>query len=279
MVETASDEILEGASVDNVALLVVGDPFGATTHADIVIRARELNIPVDVVHNASIMNAVGACGLQLYNFGQTVSIPFWTDTWRPDSWLARIEENARIGLHTLVLLDIKVKEQSVENLARRASSYSHHDIGIPYLLIDAAMFLRGRKIYEPPRYMTPTIALEQIVFAIRTAAGADPLAGEQAGNTTLPTSSRSHIKSLSERETLALSLSRVGTPTQSIRSGTISSLAAKEEEFFGGPLHSLVIVGNRVHPMEVQYAAQWAVDADEWWGVAEKYYGVARQSP
>lgn len=118
MVETASDEILKGASEDDIALLVVGDPFGATTHADIVLRARELNIPVDVVHNASIMNAVGACGLQLYNFGQTVSIPFWTDTWKPDSWLARIEENAKIGLHTLVLLDIKVKEQSIENLAR-----------------------------------------------------------------------------------------------------------------------------------------------------------------
>lgn len=118
MVETASDDILEGAATDDIALLVVGDPFGATTHADIVIRARELGIPIDVIHNASIMNAVGACGLQLYNFGQTVSIPFWTDTWKPDSWLARIEENSSLGLHTLVLLDIKVKEQSIENLAR-----------------------------------------------------------------------------------------------------------------------------------------------------------------
>ena len=27
---------------------------------------------VKVVHNASIMNAVGCCGLQLYNFGETV---------------------------------------------------------------------------------------------------------------------------------------------------------------------------------------------------------------
>lgn len=118
MVETASDEILAGASSKDIALLVVGDPFGATTHADIVLRARELSIPVDVVHNASILNAVGTCGLQLYNFGQTVSIPFWTDTWKPDSWLKRIEENATLGLHTLVLLDIKVKEQSEENLAR-----------------------------------------------------------------------------------------------------------------------------------------------------------------
>lgn len=64
------------------------------------------------------MNAVGACGLQLYNFGQTVSLPFWTDNWKPDSWLEKIQENFELGMHTLVLLDIKVKEQSEENLAR-----------------------------------------------------------------------------------------------------------------------------------------------------------------
>ena len=70
------------------------------------------------MHNASIMNAIGAVGLALYNYGQTVSIPFFTDSWRPDSWVARIEENLALGLHTLCLLDIKVKEQSEENLAR-----------------------------------------------------------------------------------------------------------------------------------------------------------------
>lgn len=92
--------------------------YSATTHTDIVLRARALKIPVRVVHNASIMNAIGACGLQLYNFGQTVSLVFFTDTWKPDSFYDRIKENADLGMHTLVLLDIKVKEQSEENLAR-----------------------------------------------------------------------------------------------------------------------------------------------------------------
>lgn len=64
------------------------------------------------------MNAVGCCGLQLYNFGQTVSLVFFTDTWKPDSFYDRIQQNADHGLHTLLLLDIKVKEQSEENLAR-----------------------------------------------------------------------------------------------------------------------------------------------------------------
>jgi hypothetical protein len=48
------------------------------------------------------MNAVSACGLQLYNFGQTVSVVFFTNTWRPDSFFDRMRENADLGMHTLV---------------------------------------------------------------------------------------------------------------------------------------------------------------------------------
>ncbi|KAF8314931.1 Diphthine synthase [Clavulina sp. PMI_390] len=253
MVETASDDILSGSDEGDVALLVVGDPFGATTHTDIVIRARELGITVDVVHNASIMNAVGACGLQLYNFGQTVSVPFWTDTWKPDSWLARIEENAKLGLHTLVLLDIKVKEQSIENLAR------------------------GRKIYEPPRYMTPTIALHQIISAIETATTS--ASDNDRDDVPSPDPSPSSLPlSLHPDRTLAISLSRVGTPKQGIRAGSLASLSALDEETFGDPLHSLVIVGRRVHPMEIQYAGRWAHDEKLWWDIAKEHYGVTKES-
>lgn len=65
MVEQGADEILHKADEDDVVLLVVGDPFGATTHTDILLRAQDLNINTQVVHNASIMNAIGCCGLQV----------------------------------------------------------------------------------------------------------------------------------------------------------------------------------------------------------------------
>ena len=42
----------------------------ATTHTDLQLRARALGVAVRVVHNASIMSAVGACGLQLYRYGE-----------------------------------------------------------------------------------------------------------------------------------------------------------------------------------------------------------------
>lgn len=85
---------------------MVGDPFGATTHTDLVLRAKQKGIRVEVVHNASILNAVGCCGLQLYNFGETVSIPYWTETWRPDSFFDKIIANLEHNLHTLCLLGI-----------------------------------------------------------------------------------------------------------------------------------------------------------------------------
>lgn len=65
LVEQGADEILFNAGEDDVVLLVVGDPFGATTHADILLRAQDLEIDTKVIHNASIMNAIGCCGLQV----------------------------------------------------------------------------------------------------------------------------------------------------------------------------------------------------------------------
>ena len=138
IVEMESDEILRDADKVDVAFLVVGDPLGcaipvkrslashlltdassrATTHSDLLLRASTLSIPTTVIHNASILTALGSTGLQMYSFGQTLSLPFYTETWTPASWYDRLEENLRVGMHTLVLLDIKVREQSEENMAR-----------------------------------------------------------------------------------------------------------------------------------------------------------------
>ena len=61
----AEKTILANAKNKNVALLVVGDPLAATTHYDLVLRARKAGIVVKIINNASIMNAVAITGLQL----------------------------------------------------------------------------------------------------------------------------------------------------------------------------------------------------------------------
>ncbi|GAB2234307.1 hypothetical protein Droror1_Dr00003554 [Drosera rotundifolia] len=142
MVEEKVDSILSEAQHSNVGFLVVGDPFGATTHSDLVVRAKRAGIEVNVVHNASVMNAVGICGLQLYRYGETVSIPFFTENWRPYSFYEKIKRNRGLGLHTLCLLDIRVKELTRESLCG------------------------GRKQYEPPRFMSINTAIDQLLEAV-----------------------------------------------------------------------------------------------------------------
>jgi diphthine synthase len=181
------------------------------------------------------MNACACTGLQLYNFGSTISLPFFTDTWKPSSFYDRLAQNAAVGAHTLVLLDIKVKEQSEENMAR------------------------GRKIFEPPRYMGVDVAVSQLI----------EVEGERK---------EGH---LDPETTLIMSLSRVGAQpgesgddeSQKIVCGTLAELAALPAETFGSPLHSVIIVGKRLHELEVEYGAQFAV-GDGWRRVAKEVYKV-----
>uniref|UniRef100_A0A915NTX0 diphthine methyl ester synthase n=1 Tax=Meloidogyne floridensis TaxID=298350 RepID=A0A915NTX0_9BILA len=58
-VEQKIEKVLEESLNDDIALLIVGDPFGATTHSDLLIRARQIGVSVKVIHNASILTAVG----------------------------------------------------------------------------------------------------------------------------------------------------------------------------------------------------------------------------
>lgn len=107
-VETQAESIYTAAKEENIALLVVGDPLCATTHVDIMLRAKKEGIPVQVIHNASVMGAAASCGLPLYQFGYTVSIPWFEEGWKPSSYYERIAYNSKGGMHTLCLLDIKV---------------------------------------------------------------------------------------------------------------------------------------------------------------------------
>merc|ERR1712039_489264 len=102
-------------------------------------------------------------------------------------------------MHTLCLLDIKVKEISEENL------------------------MKGLDVYDPPRYMTVSEALDQLL---------ECEASKEEG--------------ILNEETLCVGLARVGHETQIIRAGPLREVKEKD---FGAPLHSLVIAGN-THIME-----------------------------
>lgn len=108
-------------------------------------------------------------------------------------------------MHTLCLLDIKVKEQSEENL------------------------LKGRKIYEPPRYMSANQAISQLA-EVEAARGMGVFAPER------------HI----------VVLARVGSASQLIKYGRVSELQAVD---FGPELHSLIIPSRSMHELEAKVLA------------------------
>ena len=194
----------------------------ATTHTDLVLRAQELSILTKSIPNASILNAIGATGLQLYNFGQTVSMVFFTETWKPASFYDRIRENASIGLHTLLLLDIKVKEQSLENMAR------------------------GRKIYEPPRYMTVSQCAQQMLEI-----------------------EEEKQEMVYSEDSLAIGCARVGADDQRFACGTLRELCDVD---VGPPLHSLVLLGKRAHELEKDFIQKFAVNQDTFEQSWNKYH-------
>lgn len=105
--EDAQRTILSKAKEARVALLTPGDPMSATTHVGLLLSAKKLGIPTALIHSSSIVTAAaGVTGLELYKFGRTVTIPSPRTNPAPESVYEFIKENQRIGLHTLVLLDI-----------------------------------------------------------------------------------------------------------------------------------------------------------------------------
>ena len=200
LVESGIEPLLERARSEDIAMLVVGDVYGATTHCDLLARAKAKGVPTQVVHNASIMTAVGCCGLQLYRYGEAVSVPFFTRDWRPDSFYDKMRANLANGLHTLVLLDIKVREPSMASLAR------------------------GKPTYLPPRFMSIRVAVRQLL----------ELEGVRKQGVCPPS-------------TRAVGLARVGCADQLVVIGTLEELQAVD---FGGPLHSMVVLGQAGHDEE-----------------------------
>ena len=72
---THADPQLRATQTSNNKMQAVQPRARATTHTDLQLRARTLGVEVRVVHDASIISAVGACGLQPYCYGEEARIP------------------------------------------------------------------------------------------------------------------------------------------------------------------------------------------------------------
>lgn len=107
----SSGYLEKNAKSKNIALLVIGDPLSATTHSDIIMRARENKVGVEVIQNISIFNLIAQTGLQLYKFGKTTSITYPQHNFFPTAFYDVIKDNLSINAHTLILLDLRPSEK------------------------------------------------------------------------------------------------------------------------------------------------------------------------
>ena len=139
-----------------------------------------------------------------------MSIPFWENNWKPVSFFDKIISNLERGLHTLCLLDIKVKEKSVEAL------------------------MRGRDVFEKPRFMSASVAAEQLL-AILSDRETDGDKAEQH-------------RMLLSKSSIVAAVARIGSDSQEIVTCTLEEMTGVD---LGAPLHSLVIPGT-MHPLEEQ---------------------------
>lgn len=110
--EENSRKITEEAKDKKLVILVQGDPLAQTVHLSLLLEAKKLGIKTKVIHNTSIISAVGEIGLHLQKFGQYVTIPFPEKTKGkvPESVFEIIKDNKKGELHTLCLLDIVAEE-------------------------------------------------------------------------------------------------------------------------------------------------------------------------
>lgn len=87
----------------NIGILIYGDIFSATTHISLLLDCRKNNINIRLINGISILTLVGNIGLNLYNFGRVISVPFQKDV----DLISPLRNNG--DLHTLFLLDLDIK--------------------------------------------------------------------------------------------------------------------------------------------------------------------------
>jgi len=218
--ENKADEIivLPSKNKDN-ALLVIGDVFSATTHMSIYLSAKQKGIKTKVINNASIINAVGITGLQIYKFGKITSISYpvskdysYFHNFSKTDDLPELlnydltpyevlANNLSFGYHTLFLLDIKINEPSPNELKKGLT----------------------RSKEESKFFMTVNQAL-MLLKKLESIAN----------------------RGIISNDTKCIGVARLGTETKVIKYGTIKELISYD---FGKPLHSLIIPG-KLHFLE-----------------------------
>ncbi len=157
MLEDEALKIIEKAKEKNIAILIPGDPFIATTHISIRELALKRNIKIEIIHGVSIIStAISLSGLSTYRFGRIVTIPKTNNIEILRQPYQEILENSLRGLHTLSLLDTKNGGLSI-NDALNNLLYFEEINDKKFLKKDMLIMAFERIGYEDSRIVVKTI--------------------------------------------------------------------------------------------------------------------------
>jgi len=112
--------LIDEAAKKDVVLLVYGSPLTATTHITLLQEAKASGVKCKVIYAASVFDAVGETGLQLYKFGKIASLP----KHEADSYMKIVQENLSMKAHSLILVDIGMElKDAIKSLEKSAEEY------------------------------------------------------------------------------------------------------------------------------------------------------------
>merc|ERR1711894_147410 len=119
--------------------------------------------------------------------------------------------------------------------------------------------MRGRKIYEPPSYLTASNAIKQILEVSKRRALKLNNKLSNGGSNGNGIDCDANKDNTIDEETICVALARVGWDSQKIISGKMSTVRDAD---LGEPIHSLIIPGE-MHFLELDMLKLFAVDLSE----------------
>lgn len=97
-----------------VTIAVWGDPLVLTSYSSLLSKIKAEDITFSLIHNASIINSLASCGLQLYTYGEITHFPSPSSNYNDtecsvivndnSSFYNKLCENSSRGLHSLCVL-------------------------------------------------------------------------------------------------------------------------------------------------------------------------------
>src|SRR3989344_2789950 len=139
--------LIAEAKKQNIALLVYGSPLTATTHISLIHEAKEKKVKCEMIFNASVIDAIGETGLQLYKFGKISSMPLWEKDkhYQPDSFMEIVKENRFINAHSLILIDIGLELRRA--LFQLEISAGKHDFRVEKIVVCSRLGTKDSRIF------------------------------------------------------------------------------------------------------------------------------------